>query len=245
MILKTSVVSTHSRPKAAGRQLWQVLRENMVSTHSRPKAAGSSEIQTTFIFKVSTHSRPKAVGLGLVLVHLLPSGFNTQPPEGGWIQASQSNRLASCFNTQPPEGGWVIKSVVFAISHTFQHTAARRRLVLGGLASRGIHKVSTHSRPKAAGRRFPREEEKSLSFNTQPPEGGWFLPVFEFLDIAGFNTQPPEGGWKPEQPSKNELSEVSTHSRPKAAGNTRRIKVIAKMFQHTAARRRLGNVDKK
>ena len=35
-------VSTHSRPKAAGkalRQLWQILR---VSTHSRPKAAGSA-----------------------------------------------------------------------------------------------------------------------------------------------------------------------------------------------------------
>ena len=33
-------------------------------------------------------------------------------------------------------------------------------------------------------------------FNTQPPEGGWFLttaPAFPFWTC--FNTQPPEGGW--------------------------------------------------
>ena len=77
----------------------------------------------------------------------------------------------------------------------FQHTAARRRL--GGLkrSSEMDLRVSTHSRPKAAGlsmmavffgcsvfqhtaarrrlearRRMP---PSRLSFNTQPPEGGW------------------------------------------------------------------------
>ena len=56
------------------------------------------------------------------------NSFNTQPPEGGWVELSESEiailfqhtaarrRLAciryqddktvDCFNTQPPEGGW-------------------------------------------------------------------------------------------------------------------------------------------
>ena len=34
-------VSTHSRPKAAGRHHHQAHQERQVSTHSRPKAAGA------------------------------------------------------------------------------------------------------------------------------------------------------------------------------------------------------------
>ena len=55
--------------------------------------------------------------------------------------------------------------------------------------------VSTHSRPKAAGRRGWRCSGVKSSFNTQPPEGGWF------------------GGFK-----MIAYKIVSTHSRPKAAG---------------------------
>ena len=55
-------------------------------------------------------------------------------------------------------------------------------------------------------------------FNTQPPEGGWPLRHVRILLASGFNTQPPEGGWKKINPPKLE-----------------RI-----LFQHTAARRRLG-----
>ena len=35
--------------------------------------------------------------------------------------------------------------------------------------------VSTHSRLKAAGNRHISELNESISFNTQPPEGGWCL----------------------------------------------------------------------
>ena len=34
------------------------------------------------------------------------SGFNTQPPEGGWRTDRLLTLLLTCFNTQPPEGGW-------------------------------------------------------------------------------------------------------------------------------------------
>ena len=34
-----------------------------------------------------------------------------------------------------------------------------------------------------------------VSFNTQPPEGGWKRNVRHLKTHVGFNTQPPEGGW--------------------------------------------------
>ena len=56
----------------------------------------------------------------------------------------------------------------------FQHTAARRRLGVSVLYGACRESVSTHSRPKAAG--FCDDLPDGLyhvSFNTQPPEGGW------------------------------------------------------------------------
>ena len=34
-----------------------------------------------------------------------------------------------------------------------------------------------------------------LSFNTQPPKGGWRYPSVRLRHFDGFNTQPPKGGW--------------------------------------------------
>ena len=55
-------------------------------------------------------------------------------------------------------------------------------------------------------------------FNTQPPEGGWNVTCIYSHASGGFNTQPPEGGW--------EMDYGCGH--------------IILVFQHTAARRRLG-----
>ena len=55
------------------------------------------------------------------------------------------------FNTQPPEGGWYPELVREVGERQFQHTAARRRLVAQPKKSDADYKVSTHSRPKAAG----------------------------------------------------------------------------------------------
>ena len=79
-----------------------------------------------------------------------------------------------CFNSQPPEGGWSD----CPIPRNF------------------VRCVSTHSRPKAAGKkRMPG------------------LCVF-----MSFNSQPPEGGWQTGQQPESRRGDVSTHSRPKAAG---------------------------
>ena len=101
----------------------------------------------------------------------------------------------------------------------FQHTAARRRLATALIAITIRNNVSTHSRPKAAGQPQVKIVIHHLSFNTQPPEGGWRCRFRNIQMILGFNTQPPEGGWtRPNAPDSTALR-VSTHSRPKAAGH--------------------------
>ena len=56
--------------------------------------------------------------------------FNSQPPEGGWDYLRLCVSVRISFNSQPPEGGW--------------DQADCRAIV--------VRVVSTHSRPKAAGR---------------------------------------------------------------------------------------------
>ena len=82
-----------------------------------------------------------------------------------------------------------------------------------------LKRVSTHSRPKAAGLLAILLKMLIVSFNTQPPEGGWYFPRYGLNQPYCFNTQPPEGGW---------VSQVTGIS-------------VYKLFQHTAARRRLGS----
>ena len=81
-----SVVSTHSRPKAAAPELKSVVSWIGVSTHSRPKAAAQNlNLYTPFIL-VSTHSRPKAAACHAGNTFAFFACFNTQPPEGGCNQ---------------------------------------------------------------------------------------------------------------------------------------------------------------
>ena len=166
---------------------------------------------------VSTHSRLKAAGRQDNPILSASLCFNTQPPEGGWMASALRSSTSSCFNTQPPEGGWLHKISKMGRLLVFQHTAARRRLVEYIQEYNRIFFVSTHSRPKAAGKdhdapvsslfvsthsrpkaagtpcgTYPAGLE---SFNTQPPEGGWTGTGRGFLRLNRFNTQPPEGGW--------------------------------------------------
>ena len=108
-----------------------------------------------------------------VQVSAVVPGFNTQPPEGGWATTAHTARVRRRFNTQPPEGGWLLGGWRPSCNGLFQHTAARRRLAVSleaaAMVARFQHtaarrrleyvdsmieraiKVSTHSRPKAAG----------------------------------------------------------------------------------------------
>ena len=99
----------------------------------------------------------------------------------------------------------------------FQHTAARRRLGQYRRVQRVCFRVSTHSRPKAAGTMDGYAAcEGDVSTHSRPKAAGRYLEN-QRQKRNGFNTQPPEGGWT----------------------TTRQSLLASNKFQHTAARRRL------
>ena len=214
-------VSTHSRPKAAGTFIFESSTFIFVSTHSRPKAAGVIARLHRQPFAVSTPSRPKAAGccttpfltarhgfqhtaarrrlgrVGKTVAHKIR--FNTQPPEGGWASSAASAISTMCFNTQPPEGGWDPR-----------------------LPAKLYIKVSTHSRPKAAG------TKAYTAFTNQPK----FQHTAARRRLVSTSYR------------KSTAALVSTHSRPKAAGFGRLPLAFRRfVFQHTAARRRLASAN--
>ena len=89
--------------------------------------------------------------------------FNTQPPEGGWSIGRRLGIGQCSFNTQPPEGGW----------KNMEKPALLRA-------------VSTHSRPKAAGKVKWKNWPFHFGFNTQPPEGGWINARSAFINLLKF-----------------------------------------------------------
>ena len=112
-------VSTHSRLKAAGDVIpvkvvsvsgfntqppeggWSPLGVmpgvSSVSTHSRLKAAGFQNTAHRDSHQVSTHSRLKAAGANCNKPIPPKTGFNTQPPEGGWLQACSRAHCGNRF----------------------------------------------------------------------------------------------------------------------------------------------------
>ena len=126
-------------------------------------------------YHVSTHSRPKAAGC--------LRWFNLEN--------------ISCFNTQPPEGGWRLLIKLHNSCSAFQHTAARRRLESRHEDRGRVLGVSTHSRPKAAGRQLIwYERPRDVSTHSRPKAAG-MGPILCGSFRGRFNTQPPEGGWGP------------------------------------------------
>ena len=146
-------------------------------------------------------------------------GFNTQPPEGGWVIPPKNPIIASLVSTHSrPKAAGSGQKLRRHAQARFQHTAARRRLEI----------------------KIEFKLPEAVCFNTQPPEGGWRLrkwrkqsnlvsthsrpkaagtfTVWILGARASFNTQPPEGGW----------------------ASVERLAPVHCAFQHTAARRRLG-----
>ena len=171
------------------------LRSPLISTHSRAKAAGGLGNPALVAAMISTHSRAKAAGGVGVLPKHAHLDFNSQPREGGWRQTSCHRPRRSHFNSQPREGGWAALWLQCLNVALFQLTAARRRLDDDGKYPKGLEPISTHSRAKAAGladipeririefqltaarRRlvqFPAIWSVIVNFNSQPREGGWF-----------------------------------------------------------------------
>ena len=192
---------------------------------------------------------------------MVNTGFNTQPPEGGWLEAARM-RIAELVSTHSrPKAAGSHVLLTRPATTLFQHTAARRRLGYSAVCAWPAFMFQHTAARRRLGR--PCVPGKSVTcFNTQPPEGGWPAKRHKNDKIGGFNTQPPEGGWlhqlaelgddflfqhtaarrRLEAMTINTLAIllVSTHSRPKAAGFYQFffVKFFIR-FQHTAARRRL------
>ena len=122
--------------------------------------------------------------------------------------------------------------------------------------------VSTRSRPKAAGQVSLQGLQIINGFNTQPPEGGWGTADTVRPKLSGFqhaaarrrlarlHTDKQENKsfqhaaarrrLEPALRKRGAVGNVSTRSRPKAAGSKIGTARRRGQFQHAAARRRLG-----
>ena len=86
-----------------------ILKDLGVSTHSRPKAAGFVDGLFGGPIKGFNTQPPEGGWLCWQPSGLCRLGFNTQPPEGGWRRTCRWTRVRLGFNTQPPEGGWTMR----------------------------------------------------------------------------------------------------------------------------------------
>ena len=134
-----------------------------------------------------------------------------------------------------------MKTYAIKENKRFQHTAARRRLVYDDSCQLSYLSVSTHSRPKAAGIVIcDKNGDERVSTHSRPKAAGAPAKGRALTKVMGFNTQPPEGGWTiilqplaylcmfQHTAARRRLVSgipkgaiqinVSTHSRPKAAG---------------------------
>ena len=127
------------------------------------------------------------------------------------------------------------------VSWRFQHTAARRRLVVKARFKVLWGIVSTHSRPKAAGCSVIALSERDVvSTHSRPKAAGVWVGI-GIVDLqVSTHSRPKAAGRKPNCP--DAVINVSTHSRPKAAGARAAQTLCRELFQHTAARRRLGRL---
>ena len=143
-----------------------------VSTHSRPKAAGRPRpnIKPTHKFQHTAARRRLAFYKGRwVAIYC----FNTQPPEGGWQPSSSVPRQINRFNTQPPEGGWPFRPDDRAGNRSFNTQPPEGGWQGIRIISHGETGVSTHSHPKAAGITAHRHHALScVSTHSRPKAAG-------------------------------------------------------------------------
>ena len=123
------MVSTHSRPKAAGQSPKQLDWPRPVSTHSRPKAAGLMLSTVCDCKPVSTHSRPKAAGRGLMRESCGIGVSTHSRPKAAGCPHRPRPHIPSKFQLTAARRRLVPLLSRDRYSKTFQLTAARRRLV--------------------------------------------------------------------------------------------------------------------
>ena len=79
----------------------------------------------------------------------LPVSTHSRPKAAGTVDADTLTAYTVSTHSRPKAAGLNLMRGGFEA--LFQHTAARRRLAVGGRCAPSAVWVSTHSRPKAAG----------------------------------------------------------------------------------------------
>ena len=156
----------------------------VVSTHSRPKAAGAVSDLAKRVDKGGFNTQPPEGGWkSLIRQEGNLICFNTQPPEGGcrvthherWDEEFQHTAARRRLDSTPS---------LICCDFLFQHTAARRRLDNSRYA-RMAKVASFNTQPPEGGwLSFFFPQRRIYRFNTQPPEGGWNP------DMRGSATEP-------------------------------------------------------
>ena len=161
----TSVVSTHSRPEAAGASPGDIIARGQVSTHSRPEAAGmmaSGALGETGTFQLTAARRR----LGRL--------YSEMQYVHKFQLTAARRRLGSQLCTMRP------------LLKRFQLTAARRRL--GWKAGLYTRHICFNSQPPGGGWKLAELCGQYLhkGFNSQPPGGGWLPPWLNRLALVQF-----------------------------------------------------------
>ena len=131
------------RPRAAGK--------NRRSFNTQPPEGGCAVLGYLRYYQaVSTHSRPKAAAVAFGFWGLV-TGFQHTAARRRLNVVATIQKQAFGFNTQPPEGGCIISCgwaayAAVVSTHSRPKAAGRHRP-----NTKPTPKVSTHSRPKAAG----------------------------------------------------------------------------------------------
>ena len=99
----------------------------------------------------------------------------------------------------------------------FQHTAARRRLAIGGSVT-ARDELFQHTAARRRLGAFGELLDTRTGFNTQPPEGGWLWIILPSPTKIAVSTHSRPKAAGPLLIVPNSDHKVSTHSRPKAAG---------------------------
>ena len=126
----------------------------------------------------------------------------------------------------------------------FQLTAARRRLHQYSFTAGTRHDVSTHSRPKAAAIGQVELLTWSLSFNSQPPEGGCAAAAVISMSIMLFQLTAARRRLHALGFVLVNNAGVSTHSRPKAAAHDQQnILLNIDVSTHSRPKAAAGGID--
>ena len=123
------IVSTHSRPKAAGIGRGNADRLPRRFNTQPPEGGWPSWVVVVRTQKVFQHTAARRrLGLNLKPIWFSEIVSTHSRPKAAGSKPRRKPTGKRCFNTQPPEGGWIEQAKQSREKEKFQHTAARRRL---------------------------------------------------------------------------------------------------------------------